>query len=55
MVSLRFDRIEEFIEGAHYAQHASKIGDGIARLRDRIASVAKEGGQLYLSPRRFVG
>jgi predicted SnoaL-like aldol condensation-catalyzing enzyme len=37
MVSLRFDRIEEFIEGAHYAQHASKIGDGIARLRDRIA------------------
>ena len=22
MVSLRFDRIEEFIEGAHYAQHA---------------------------------
>jgi predicted SnoaL-like aldol condensation-catalyzing enzyme len=41
MVSLRFDRIEEFIEGTHYAQHASKIGDGIARLRDRIASVAK--------------
>jgi predicted SnoaL-like aldol condensation-catalyzing enzyme len=54
MVSLRFDRIEEFIEGVHYAQHASKIGDGIARLRDRIASVAKEGGQLFLAPRRFV-
>jgi predicted SnoaL-like aldol condensation-catalyzing enzyme len=54
MVSLRFDRIEEFIEDPHYAQHASKIGDGIARLRDRIASVAKEGGQLYLTPRRFV-
>jgi predicted SnoaL-like aldol condensation-catalyzing enzyme len=54
MVSLRFDRIEEFIEDAHYAQHASKIGDGIARLRDRIASVAKEGGRLYLTPRRFV-
>jgi predicted SnoaL-like aldol condensation-catalyzing enzyme len=54
MVSLRFDRIEEFIEGAHYAQHASKIGDGIARLRDRIASVAKEGGRLHLIPRRFV-
>jgi predicted SnoaL-like aldol condensation-catalyzing enzyme len=54
MVSLRFDRIEEFIEGAHYAQHASKIGDGIARLRDRIASVGKEGGQLFLTPRRFV-
>jgi len=54
MGSLRFDRIEEFVDGAHYAQHASKIGDGIARLRDRIASVAKEGGQLFLIPRRFV-
>jgi predicted SnoaL-like aldol condensation-catalyzing enzyme len=54
MVSLRFDRIEEFIEGAHYAQHASKIGDGISQLRNRIASVAKEGGKLYLTPRRFV-
>jgi predicted SnoaL-like aldol condensation-catalyzing enzyme len=54
MVSLRFDRIADFIEAIHYAQHASKIGDGIARLRDRIASVAKEGGQLYLTPRRFV-
>jgi predicted SnoaL-like aldol condensation-catalyzing enzyme len=54
MVSLRFDRIEDFITGDHYAQHASKIGDGIARLRERIASVAKEGGQLYLTPRRFV-
>jgi predicted SnoaL-like aldol condensation-catalyzing enzyme len=54
MVELRFDRIEEFITGAHYAQHASKIGDGIARLRDRIASVAKEGGKLFLTPRRFV-
>jgi predicted SnoaL-like aldol condensation-catalyzing enzyme len=54
MVSLRFDRIEEFIEGAHYAQHAAQIGDGIARLRERIASVAKEGGQLYLTPRRFL-
>jgi predicted SnoaL-like aldol condensation-catalyzing enzyme len=54
MVALRFDRIEDFITGDHYAQHASKIGDGIARLRDRIASVAKEGGKLYLTPRRFV-
>jgi predicted SnoaL-like aldol condensation-catalyzing enzyme len=54
MVSLRFDRIEEFVEAAHYAQHASKTGDGIARLRDRIASVAKEGGRLHLVPHRFV-
>jgi predicted SnoaL-like aldol condensation-catalyzing enzyme len=54
MVALRFDRIEDFITGDHYAQHASKIGDGIARLRDRIASVAKDGGKLDLTPRRFV-
>jgi predicted SnoaL-like aldol condensation-catalyzing enzyme len=54
MVDLRFDRIAEFIEDAHYAQHSEKIGDGIARLRERIASVAKEGGQLHLAPRRFV-
>ena len=54
MVSLRFDRIEEFVDSARYAQHASKIGDGIARLRERIASVVKEGGRLYLTPRRFV-
>jgi predicted SnoaL-like aldol condensation-catalyzing enzyme len=54
MVSLRFDRIEEFIDDARYAQHASKIGDGIARLRDRIASVAMAGGQLFLTPHRFV-
>ena len=54
MALLRFDRIEDFIETGHYAQHASKIGDGITRLRERIASVAKEGEQLYLTPRRFV-
>jgi predicted SnoaL-like aldol condensation-catalyzing enzyme len=54
MVLLRSDRIEEFIDSAHYAQHASKIGDGIAQLRDRIASVAKEGGQLHLTSRCFV-
>jgi predicted SnoaL-like aldol condensation-catalyzing enzyme len=54
MVLLRSDRIEEFVDSAHYAQHASKIGDGIARLRERIASVAKEGGQLHLTPRRFM-
>jgi predicted SnoaL-like aldol condensation-catalyzing enzyme len=53
MVALRFDRIEEFIDSA-LVQHASKIGDGIAQLRDRIASVAKAGGQLHLTPRRFV-
>jgi predicted SnoaL-like aldol condensation-catalyzing enzyme len=53
MVALRFDRIEEFLDSS-LMQHAAKIGDGIARLRDRIASAAKQGGQLYLTPRRFV-
>jgi predicted SnoaL-like aldol condensation-catalyzing enzyme len=54
MVGLRFDRIEEFIEDANYVQHSSQIGDGIARLRDRIASATKEGEKLHLTPRRFV-
>lgn len=54
MASLHFDRIEEFIDGAHYAQHAAKIGDGIAGLRNRIASVAKAGGQLNIIARRYV-
>jgi len=54
MVSLRFDRIEEFIDGTHYAQHSSQIGDGIDRLKARIASVAKDGGQLHIAARRFV-
>jgi predicted SnoaL-like aldol condensation-catalyzing enzyme len=54
MVALRFDRIETFIEGAHYAQHSSKIGDGIANLKGRIAGVAKAGGQLNITSRRYV-
>jgi predicted SnoaL-like aldol condensation-catalyzing enzyme len=53
MVALRFDRIEEFVDSS-LMQHAAKIRDGIAQLRDRIASVVREGGQLYLTPRRFV-
>jgi len=53
MVALRFDRIEEFVDSS-LVQHASKIRDGIAQLRERIAGVAKAGGQLYLTPRRFV-
>jgi predicted SnoaL-like aldol condensation-catalyzing enzyme len=54
MVSLRFDRIEEFIDGVHYAQHASKIGDGIVALRNRISSVARDGGKLNIIARRYV-
>jgi len=53
MVALRSDRIEEFVSTA-LVQHASQIGDGIAQLRSRIASVAKEGGRPYLTPRRYV-
>jgi predicted SnoaL-like aldol condensation-catalyzing enzyme len=54
MVDLQFERIEEFIVNNNYRQHASKSSDGIARLRDRIAGVVKEGGQLYLTPRMFI-
>jgi predicted SnoaL-like aldol condensation-catalyzing enzyme len=53
MVELRFDRIDEFFDSS-LMQHASGLRDGIAQLRDRIAGVAKAGGQLYLTPRRFV-
>jgi predicted SnoaL-like aldol condensation-catalyzing enzyme len=51
--SLRFDRIEEFLD-TYFAQHASKSGDGIAALRERIASVAKGGGQVKITSRRYV-
>jgi predicted SnoaL-like aldol condensation-catalyzing enzyme len=54
MVDLQFDRIEEFIANNNYMQHASKVGDGIARLKGRIASVVKDGERLYLTPRMFV-
>ena len=53
MVELRFDRIEEFLDSA-LVQHASKLKDGIAQSKARIASVLKEGGKLNLTPRRFV-
>jgi predicted SnoaL-like aldol condensation-catalyzing enzyme len=53
MVELRFDRIEEFLAST-LMQHASGLRDGIAQSRDRIASVVKAGGQLHLTPRRFV-
>src|SRR6202140_4463792 len=32
-VELRFDRVDEFIDGDHYIQHASKVGDGVARMK----------------------
>jgi predicted SnoaL-like aldol condensation-catalyzing enzyme len=54
MVALRFDQIGTFIDEAHYAQHSSKIGDGIANLKERIRGAAKAGGQLNISSRRYV-
>jgi predicted SnoaL-like aldol condensation-catalyzing enzyme len=33
LLALRFDRIKVFIDDAHYAQHASKIGDGNCPLK----------------------
>ena len=45
MVDLQFDRIKEFIVSENYRQHSSTTGDGIARLKVRIAGVAKGGGR----------
>ena len=53
-VELRFDRIGEFIDGDHYTQHASKVGDGVARMKSRVSEVAKPGGAPVLVPRRYV-
>jgi predicted SnoaL-like aldol condensation-catalyzing enzyme len=53
-VELRFDRIGEFIDGDHYTQHASKVGDGVARMKSRVSEVAKPGVAPVLVPRRYV-
>jgi len=53
-VELRFDRLDEFIDGDHYTQHASKVGDGVARMKSRVSEVAKPGGAPVLVPRRYV-
>jgi len=37
------NRIGEFIDGDHYTQHASKVGDGVARMKSRVSEVAKPG------------
>jgi predicted SnoaL-like aldol condensation-catalyzing enzyme len=38
-VEFRFDRVDEFIDGDHYIQHASKVGDGTARMKARVSQV----------------
>ena len=53
-VELRFDRVDEFIEGDHYMQHASKVGDGTARMKARVSQVEKPGGSPVLIPRRYI-
>jgi len=54
-VELHFDRVDEFIDGDHYIQHASKVGDGTARMKARVSQVAKPGGSPVLIPRRYIG
>ena len=53
-VELRFDRVDDFIEGDHYVQHASKVGDGTARMKARVSQVEKPGGTPVLIPRRYI-
>jgi predicted SnoaL-like aldol condensation-catalyzing enzyme len=53
-VRLKFDQIERFIQDGHYSQHASKVGDGIGRMKSRVANVAKPSRVPVLNPRRYV-
>jgi len=53
-VELRFDRVDEFIDGDHYIQHASKVGDGVARMKARVSQVEKPGDTPVLIPRRYI-
>jgi predicted SnoaL-like aldol condensation-catalyzing enzyme len=53
-VQLKFDQVDRFIQDGKYAQHASKVGDGIARMKSRVADVAKPSRIPVLNPRRYV-
>ncbi len=56
-VELRYDFIERFIDDRNYAQHASKVGDGIARLKKRIAEVAQQANRAstaVMNPRKYL-
>jgi predicted SnoaL-like aldol condensation-catalyzing enzyme len=52
-VQLHFDRAGEFLD-ANYAQHASKMADGIAQFKTRVATVTKAGNAATLEPRRYI-
>src|SRR6266852_1108753 len=43
-----------FMDGNHYVQHASKVGDGTARMKARVSEVEKPGETPVLIPRRYV-
>jgi predicted SnoaL-like aldol condensation-catalyzing enzyme len=53
-VQLRFDQIGHFIQEDNYTQHASKIGDGVGRMKARVADVARPSRVPVLIPRRYV-
>jgi predicted SnoaL-like aldol condensation-catalyzing enzyme len=53
-VELRFDRVGEFIDGDHYLQHASKVGDGVSQMKKRVADVVKPNAEPVLQPRRYI-
>src|SRR5258708_4056066 len=53
-VELRFDRVEEFIDGDHYIQHASTVGEGSEGMKARVSEVEKPGATPVLIPRRYI-
>ena len=53
-VQLRFDQIGRFIQDGNYTQHASKVGDGIGRMKSRVADVVRPSRVPVLIPRRYV-
>ena len=53
-VQLNFDQVSRFIQDGNYTQHASKVGDGIGRMKSRVADVAKPSRTPVLNPRRYV-
>lgn len=45
---------DEFIDGDHYIQHASNVGDGTARMKARVSQVERLGAAPVLIPRRYI-
>jgi len=53
-VELKFDQIDRYIDDGRYHQHASKVGDGIGRLKSRIREVVVPQAQPVLKPRVYL-